>query len=413
MRSSLRISRKIFLAAFVISFSSVLAFGQRQYLRSEAEAQKIVKSVLKVSPIIDGHSDLFAWYFGCSYKKLPKCPQGIDDYPIDRITKGQTDIPRWRKGGVGGSQINVFGTDAFPMSAQMDLLLNLEKTYPKDIKVVTTSAGMQTAMRSGKIAILPMMEGSESLKGDISKLDPLYKLGLRCMTFTYVTGPFSDASDDEPRNNGITDAGRDLVRRMNELGIMVDMSHISAKAMSDILDTTKAPVIFSHSNARAVADAERNVPDNILLRLKANKGLIMIDMVAEHTTTRFVKWMNEGDELYFTTQKKFPDDKAALKKAMDEREAKNPVPAVTLSDVADHFDHVKKLIGVDHVGISGDYDGMEYPIPGLEDVSRFPDLLIELARRGWTEKELRKITGENFIRVFGDVEKTARSKKTK
>lgn len=137
--------------------------------------------------------------------------------------------------------MNVFGTDAFPMSVKMDLLLSLEKTYPKDIKVVTTSAGMRTAMRAGKIAILPMMEGSESLKGDISKLEPLYKLGLRCMTFTYVTGPFSDASDDEPRNNGITNAGRDLVRRMNELGIIVDMSHISAKAMSDILDTTKAP----------------------------------------------------------------------------------------------------------------------------------------------------------------------------
>lgn len=130
-------------------------------------------------------------------------------------------------------------------------------------------------------------------------------------------------------------------------------------------------MIFSHSNARAVADAERNVPD-ILLRLKANKGIIMIDMVAEHTTTRFVKWMNEGDELYFTTKKKFSDDKAILKKAMDEWGEKNPVPSVTLSDVADHFDHVKRLIGVDHIGISGDYDGMEYPIPGLEDVSLSP-----------------------------------------
>ena len=269
---------------------------------------------------------------------------------------------------------------------------------------------MRKAMRAGKIAMLPMMEGSERLKGDISQLDLLYALGLRCMTFTYVTGPFSDASDDEPRNNGITAAGKEMVKKMNELGMIIDMSHISAKAMSDILDTTKAPVIFSHSNARAVADAERNVPDNILLRLKANKGLIMIDMVAEHTTTGFVKWMNQGDELYSSTKKKFPNDKAVLKKAMADWEGKNPMPVLTLADVADHFDHVKKLIGVDHIGISGDYDGMEYPIPGLEDVSSFPHLLVELARRGWTEKELRKITSENFLRVFADIENKAKEK---
>ena len=409
------IIRKFILTVSVVSFLGILGVAQsngpRTYQRTEAEAQNIVRNVLKISPIIDGHSDLFAWYFGCTYKKLPKCPQGLADYPINKLTKGQTDIPRWRKGGVGGSQLNVFGPDAFSPAVLSTFADSLEKTYPNDLKVVTTAAEMRKAMRSGKIALLPMMEGSERLAGDISQLDALYKLNLRCMTFTYVTGPFADASDDAPRNNGITKAGKDLVRKMNELGIIIDMSHISAKAMSDILDTTKAPIIFSHSNARAVADVERNVPDHILVRLKSNKGLIMIDVVAEHTTTGFGKWMKEGDDLYFSTKKKSPDDTALLKKVMTDWEEKYPMPDVTVANVADHFDYVKKLIGVDYIGISGDYDGMEYPIPGLEDVSTFPNLLIELARRGWTEKELRKITGENFLRVFENIEKSARELK--
>lgn len=398
---------------FLLATLSGAIVGQtnRAYQRTGTEAQTLVRKVLKVSPIIDGHSDLFAWYFGCEYKKLPKCPQGIEDHQIDKITRGQTDIPRWRNGGVGGVLMNVFGADAFTAAMQSEFTNSLEKAYPNDLKVVTTASEMRKAINAGKIALLPMMEGSERLAGDISKLDELYKFNLRCMTFTYVTGPFADARDDEPRNNGITNAGKEMVKKMNELGIIIDMSHISAKAMSDILDVTKAPVIFSHSNARNLADVERNVPDEILRRLKSNKGLIMIDVVAEHTTTSFGKWMVDGDAVYFTTKKKFPNDLALLKKTMTEWEAKNPKPVVTVADVADHFEHVRKLIGVEHIGISGDFDGMDYPIPGLEDVSRFPALLTELARRGWTEKELRKITGENFLRVFADVENKAKGRR--
>lgn len=331
---------------FLLATLSGAIVGQtnRAYQRTGTEAQTLVRKVLKVSPIIDGHSDLFAWYFGCEYKKLPKCPQGIEDHQIDKITRGQTDIPRWRNGGVGGVLMNVFGADAFSAAMQSEFTNSLEKAYPNDLKVVTTASEMRKAINAGKIALLPMMEGSERLAGDISKLDELYKFNLRCMTFTYVTGPFADASDDEPRNNGITNAGKEMVKKMNELGIIIDMSHISAKAMSDILDVTKAPVIFSHSNARNLADVERNVPDEILRRLKSNKGLIMIDVVAEHTTTSFGKWMVDGDAVYFTTKKKFPNDLALLKKTMTEWEAKNPKPVVTVADVADHFEHVRKLI---------------------------------------------------------------------
>jgi len=376
------------------------------YIVSKNDAAAIVANVLKTSPIIDGHSDLFAWYFGCNYKHLAKCPQDIADYPLDTITKGQTDIPRWRKGGVGGVQINL-DDDSFNLSTMYDLLYRLEKVYQKDLKVVSNSVEMRKAMQAGKIALLPMMEGSEKLENNLSALPDLYNLGLRCITFTYHTNEFADASDDPPVHNGISALGKELVNKMNRLGIIIDMSHISAKSMSDILDITQAPVIFSHSNARALCDVNRNVPDSILLRLKKNKGLIMIDMVAEHSSDKFGKWAEFGDSVYFATKAQFPNDKQKLKDVMIQWDIQNPLPLVSVSDVADHFDYVKKLIGIDYIGISGDYDGMAYPIPGLEDVSCFPNLLIELVRRGWTETELKKATSENYLRVFEAIEQSA------
>lgn len=172
-------------------------------------------------------------------------------------------------------------------------------------------------MRSGKIALLPILEGSVRLENKTSLLRAFYKQGLRSVTFTYTTGDWADGSDDEPKHNGISALGREMVKDMNRLGIIIDMSHSSAKSMSDILDATQAPVIFSHSNARALCNVNRNVPDEILLRLKANRGLIMLDMVPYHTTDVFARWMADGDAVYFQTKAKFPDDKEKLKTAME------------------------------------------------------------------------------------------------
>ncbi len=395
---------------FLLIFSAMICSAQNKshnYTITEIKAKEIVARVLKQSPVIDGHNDLFAWYFGCNYKKLPKCPQDIKDYPLDTVTKGQTDIPRWRKGAVGGVQLNVFSDSLKGFIDAYDQLYKLEKTYSKDLKIVGTASEMRKAMQAGKIALLPMLEGSVRLENKLSLLRMFYKLGLRCVTFTYYTSDLADGSDDKPKHNGISLIGKEMVQEMNRLGVIIDMSHISAKSMSDILDITKAPVIFSHSNARALCDVNRNVPDKILKRLKENGGLIMIDMVAEHSSNAFVKWMSAGDSVFYNTKEKYPGDKKKLKEVMDEWEKNYPKPAVTVADVADHFDYIKKLIGVDHIGISGDYDGMDYPITGLEDVSCFPKLLIELAGRGWTETELGKITAENYLRVFEAVEKKA------
>lgn len=376
-----------------------------KYQKTDVDAKVIVEGILKQSPIIDGHNDLFAWYFGCNYKKLKKCPQDIIDYPLDTISKGQTDIPRWRKGGVGGVLINVYSDSLESYLLAYDLLYRLEKRYNKDLEIVGSAKTMRKAIANKKIALLPMLEGAVQLKDKPELLRMFYKLGLRCVTFAYQTNNLADGSDDKPVHKGISELGRQMVDEMNRLGVIIDMSHISAKAMNDILDITKAPVIFSHSNARAICDVNRNVPDSILLRLKTNGGLIMLDMVPDHNSNSFGKWMNEGDSLYFTTKAQFIGDNMKLQQVMKDWDEKNPMPKVSVLDVADHFDYVKKLIGIDYIGISGDYDGMTVTIKDLEDVSCYPNLLKELVRRGWKEKELKQITGENFLRVFENIEK--------
>jgi membrane dipeptidase len=399
----------------VLAFSTVRSqqIDNNKYLKTEAEAQKIVAKVLKRYPIIDGHNDLIAWYFGCNYKKLPKCPQDITDYPLDKISNGETDIPRWRMGGVGGVQLNVVADSLNSFLDAYDLLYRMEETYSKDLKVISTSSEMRKAIRDGKIAILPMLEGSVRLENKLSYLRFFYKQGLRCVTFTYYTSDLADGSDDIPRHNGISAIGNEMVKEMNRLGIIIDMSHISSKAMSDILDITEAPVIFSHSNVRVLCDVNRNVSDEILLRLKVNNGLIMLDMVPEHTSNTFVKWMQEGDSVYYSIKDQNPGDKKKLTEIMAKWENDYPKPVVTISDIANHFDYVKNLIGIDYIGIGGDYDGMDYYIQGLEDVSCYPKLLTELVRRGWTESELKKITCENFLRVFSDIERTSNRHKVR
>jgi membrane dipeptidase len=232
-------------------------------------------------------------------------------------------------------------------------------------------------------------------------------LGLRSVTFAYSTNGLADGSDDTARHNGVSAIGREMIKEMNRLGVLIDMSHISAKAMNDILDETKAPVIFSHSNARALCDVNRNVPDDVLLRLKKNGGIIMLTFVPYFVKIEHMKWLDEGDAVYYKAIKDYPDQKDKVDSIMTKWEKEKPEPFVNVSNMADHFDYVKKLIGADHIGMAGDYDGISFTIKGLENISTFPNLLTELARRGWTENELKKITSENFLRVFEQVEKNA------
>ena len=375
-----------------------------KYVLSQLAAERIVKKVLRSSPVIEGHNDLYFHFVGCE-----DCPKDLADYPIDVKTEGQTDIPRWRKGGVGGQLLNVASkeTTAKKYLESWDLLYRMQNAYPRDLPIVGTAEDTRRAMRVGKIAIIPSLEGAVILENNLALLRNYYRLGLRSVTFAYETNDLADGSDDVPKHNGISSFGKEMVKEMNRLGIMIDMSHISAKAMHDILDVSQAPVIFSHSNVRAICEVNRNVPDDVLNRLKANRGIIMLTFVPYFTTNSLSKWMKTGDDFYYDLKEKYPDDKTKVSAGIKKWETDNPQPTVTVSDIADHFDYVKKLIGIDYIGMSGDYDGIAFTISGMEDVSSYPKLLVELARRGWTEKELRKITSGNFLRVFEEVEKKA------
>lgn len=409
MRSSTRLFILVILATSVVSS----IFGQNtvpsEYVLSDEAAEKVVNRVLRSSPVIDGHNDLFIHYFGCR-----ECPRDISAYPIDKRAPGQTDIPRWRQGGVGGQMINVYADGLENYLRAYDLLHRLGKQYPNDISIVGSAAEMRQAMKDGKIGLLPSLEGAIRIQNDMALLRSFYRQGLRSVTLAYTTNELADGSDDAPKHNGVSPFGKEMVKEMNRLGILVDISHVSEKTMNDVLETSTAPVIFSHSNARALCDVPRNVSDAILKRLKDNGGIIMLTFVPYFTTNTYGKWFYEGERVWAELRKKHSGDMAKVRPEMAEWEKNNPQPVVTVADMADQFAYVKRLIGVDHIGMAGDYDGINYLIKGMEDVSSYPKLLIELARRGWTEKELRKITGENFLRVFEVVEnKAAVLQKTK
>jgi len=379
-----------------------------KYVRTEKEAKQILEKILKVSPVIDGHNDLFVHYFDCK-----ACPKDLNDYRIDINTPGQTDIPRMRKGKVGGLLLNVFGRERTLESYMQawDLLYRMQDKYSTDLKIVGTAAEMRKGMQEGKITILPSLEGAVRLGDNKYLLRTYYKLGLRSVIFAYNTNQFADGSDDTAKYNGISKLGTEMIKEMNQLGVIIDMSHISAHAMNAILDITKAPVIFSHSNVRALCDVNRNVPDDVLKRLKQNRGIIMLCPVPYFTTIEHYDWHHRNDHFFENLSERFkknPGDSTELDKIALQYEKENPPPLVSVVELANHFDYVKKLIGVDHIGIAGDFDGIEYTIKGMEDISSYPKLLIELLRRGWTESEIKKITSENFLRVFEEVEKQSK-----
>ncbi|MCC5932073.1 MAG: dipeptidase [Cyclobacteriaceae bacterium] len=374
--------------------------------------EEMVSKVLKEAPLIDGHNDLLIHYIWCQ-----SCPRELDAYPLDTITDGHIDIPRLRRGGVGALLTNIFGRgkEMIEYLQGWDLIYRIEEKYPNDFQVAVTSSEVKETMKNGKIAIIPSMEHTYELIDDLGRLRTLYRLGLRSVILAYNNNNIADGAFDEPIHDGLSEYGKELVLEMNRLGIMIDLSHITEKGMLDVLEITRAPVIFSHANARTLTDTERNASDQVLLKLKENGGLIMLTPVNYFTTQEAHDYfLVKLDSIKKVFQQKYPDpyqmSKEEIEKAdaeWDTWEAANPMPKVTVKDFADHFDYVKNLIGVDHIGIGSDFDGMSYLIEGIEDASTFPNILLELVNRGWTESELKKVTQENFLRVFEAVEKKA------
>jgi membrane dipeptidase len=269
---------------------------------------------------------------------------------------------------------------------QFDIARRIIAKYPEVLQWAPTAAGVRRAFAAGKIGSLLGLEGGHAIENSLGALRAYYELGARYMTLTHnVTLDWADAALDSARHGGLTPFGEEVVHEMNRLGMLVDLSHVSPGSMSDALNVSEAPVIFSHSAARALVDHRRNVPDSILARLPNNGGVVMVPFVRGFVSAAMHAWDDSG---------------AAVRTG--------PRPHVTIMDVADHIDHVRQVAGVDHVGIGSDFDGITETVEGLEDVATFPALFAELAHRGWKEAELRKLAGENLLRVLAQTERVAR-----
>lgn len=372
-----------------------------------------VTQALNVSPIIDGHNDL-PW-------QIRERHEGVAEAMDLRKDQTQldpplhTDIPRLRRGGVGGQFWSVYvpSTDDESQAVvdtleQIDIVHQLVKLYPDTFELAGSAADVRRIMREGRIASLIGIEGGHSIASSLPVLRRMYASGARSMTLTHSKNvPWADSATDTPEHDGLTDFGREVVREMNRLGMLVDLSHTSPATMHDVLDVAKAPVIFSHSSARAVTDTPRNVPDNVLRRLRESDGVVMVTFVPSFVSEEMRLWYAEYEAADARTKDLFVGQPERAAAALQTWRDQNPRPRVGVSDVADHIDHIRDVAGIAHIGLGGDFDGISSTPEELSDVSTYPALLEELARRGYTAEELAAITGGNVLRVMEKAEAAA------
>ena len=362
------------------------------------------RRILKASPLIDGHNDL-PWVI----REDKRAPRDVDAYDLRKRTSGDTDLQRLRSGQVGAQFWSVFIPGDIKDSGyarvqleQIDIARRMIQRYPEALTLATTSSGITAAFRTGRIASLLGMEGGHAIENSLGALRAYYRLGVRYMTLTHnVTLDWADAAMDVPRHNGLTPFGKEVVREMNRLGMIVDISHVTPKVMHDVLDIADAPVMFSHSSARALTDHPRNVPDDVLRRLAGNGGVVMVTFIPAFVSQAVANWELRLSQLTSGTPP------AEASRITAEYSTANPKPVATLKDVADHVDHVRRTAGIDHVGIGSDFWGDPEMPTGLEDASRFPYLFAELIRRGWSDVDLVKLAGGNMLRVMHRTEVVA------
>lgn len=365
------------------------------------------RRLLRLTPLVDGHNDL-PW----AMREEKAQPLDVEAYNLRRPTKGMTDIARLRRGGVGGQFWSVYIPGEIRDSGyarvqleQIDIARRVIARYPDVFMPAYTAADVRKAYAQGKIGSLLGMEGGHAIENSLGALRAYYDLGVRYMTLTHnVTLDWADAASGPPTHGGLTPFGREVVREMNRLGMLVDLSHVSPGVMSNALDVTEAPVIFSHSNARAIANVPRNVPDSILARLPKNGGVVMATFVPGFVSPAVVRHNAALTAVRDSVARRFPGDNDAQFRAVAAWREQNPTPVATIADVADHLDHIKQVAGAAHVGLGGDFDGITETVQGLEDVSKYPYLIAELVARGWTDAELRGLAGENVLRVLARAE---------
>lgn len=381
---------------------------------SDDDLARLVDEVLAEVPLIDGHNDA-PWAIR---ERTGGRLAGFDF----RDTAGlgspmHTDLARLRRGRIGGQLWSVWvptdleGGDAVTATLeQVDLVHRLVAAYPDDLGFARTAADVRRLHAEGRIASLIGVEGGHSLDGSLGVLRQLAAAGARYLTLTHWNSlEWADSATDAPRSDGLSPFGEMVVRELNRLGMLADLSHVSAATMHDALDVSRAPVIFSHSNAFALNPHPRNVPDDVLRRVRDNGGVVMVNFAAVFVSPEIVQRYarHEGEEARLKAL--LFGDHAAVERGLAAWLAANPKPRVTVADVADHVDHLRKVMGIDHIGIGSDFDGVGAVPEGLEDVSGYPALLLELARRGYTRDDLAKIAGLNTLRVLEAAERVAAS----
>ncbi|MGZ5516264.1 MAG: dipeptidase [Limisphaerales bacterium] len=375
-----------------------------------------VREILKEVPLIDGHNDL-PW-------ELRKHSNAVERVDISRVdlrkdtsaTGLVTDFPRLRAGGLGGQFWSVYvppemtgcsGVQA--VLEQIDVVHRLIAKYPEELELALTADDVERIFHKGKIASLIGMEGGHSIDNSLATLRMTYRLGARYMTLTHTKNiDWADAATDKPLHHGLTPFGEEVVHEMNRLGMLVDISHVSEETMVAALKVSKSPVMFSHSNAKALCDHVRNSSDDVLKLLAKNNGIIMVNFYPEYLINSNRDWYREQHHEKKRLEETLKDD-AAVDAALDKWRETNPQPhQAGIADVANHIDHICKVAGVDHVGIGSDYEGFGGPPVGLEDVSTYPKLLAELLARGHSEEDIKKIAGLNILRVLHDAENVAK-----
>lgn len=379
--------------------------GESKNLENARKAAELHKH----ATVIDGHNDL-------PWRLLTKADADFDLFDLAvRHEDGHTDIPRLREGGVGAQFFAAYvpsdhegpGAARFALE-QIDLIQRMVARYD-DFELALGAADVRRIAASGRIAALIGVEGGQAIENSLAVLRTFCALGARYLTLTHIDSTdWADAATDEPRHGGLSEFGEEVVREMNRLGMLVDISHVSAETMADVLRVSEAPIVATHSGARAVNANSRNVPDDILYQMRENGGIVMVNFYSGFVVPEAAAVARDMLNAYREARERFCDDSAALENTMRQWEEDHPIPRGTVSDLVDHIDHIVGVAGIDHAGLGSDFDGIINSPEGLEDVSKFPAITEELVRRDYGEADIVKILGGNILRAMEDAEEVGR-----
>ncbi len=377
---------------------------------AQNDLQARARALHKQSPVIDGHND-YPW-------ALRERDVGGDFNKADitePVPSLMTDIPRLRRGGLGAQFWSVYvpaemqGKEAVRATLeQIDVVHRMTRRWPETFELALTADAAERAFKSGRIGSMIGMEGGHSIDNSLATLRQMYAVGARYMTLTHSQNvPWADSATDQPKHNGLSKFGEEVVREMNRLGMLVDLSHTSPDTMKDVLAIAEAPVIFSHSAARALCNVPRDVPDDVLAMLPKNGGVVMVTFVPGFISQAVADWSITYAAQQQLLRVQFPTNTNYVNAGLERWRSENPEPRATLKQVADHIDHIRKVAGIDHIGLGGDFDGITSVVEGLEDVSKYPDLTAELLSRGYKDEEVKKVLGLNVLRAWRGAEQAA------